>query len=105
MGLLLQTTHRAETDEFGKRLYTQAVDADRAVVFRVGEIAREHNVSMAQISLAWLLSRPTVTAPIVGATKPQHLDDAVNALKISLTNEEIAALEEPYIPHGVAGFA
>jgi len=100
-----QTTHRSETDEFGKRLYTFAEDADRQVIGRVAEIAAARGVSMAQVSVAWLLSKPAVTAPIIGATKSHHLDDAVNAVSVKLTEEEITALEAPYVPHAVAGFS
>lgn len=98
-------TERAQTDAFGKTLYTQAEDADRAIVERVREIAAERGVSMAQIALAWLLAKPAVTAPIVGATRSQHLDDAVASLSITLSPEEIARLEEPYVPHATAGFS
>ncbi len=96
-------TTRAATDEYGRKLYAATEEADRAVVDRVGEIAARRGVSRAQVALAWLLSKPGVTAPIVGATKPQHLEDAVAALAVKLTNEEVAALETPYVPHPVAG--
>ena len=96
------TTERAQTDEFGKTLY---VEADRSVVERVAEIATTRDVSRAQVALAWMLRQPFVTAPIIGASKPHHLDDAVAALSLKLTVEEIASLEEPYVPHAVAGFA
>ncbi len=97
-----QTT-RAETDAYGKQLYAATKDADRNVVNRVGEIAATRGLPRAEVALAWLLSKPVVTAPIVGATKPQHLEDAVAALGVKLTGEEIAALEAPYVPHPVAG--
>ncbi len=100
-----ETSARAETDEFGKSLYAKSAEADRKVVERVAEIARERGVPRAQIALAWLLAKPGITAPIVGATKLQHLDDAFAAVNLKLTPEEIARLEEPYIPHAVAGFA
>jgi len=99
-----ETTQRLETDEYGKKLYTAAADSDRRVVERVGEIAQKRGVSRAQIALAWLLSKPVVTAPIVGASRQQHLDDAMAALSLKLSAEEIAALEEPYVPHPVVGF-
>ncbi len=99
------TTARAETDQFGKTLYRGTEDSDRQVVGRVSDIAEERGVPMAQVALAWLLSRPTVTSPIIGATKPHHLEDAVAALSVDLTREEIAALEEPYVPHSVSGFS
>ena len=77
---------------------------DRAIVERVAEVADERGVPMAQIATAWILSRPAVTAPIIGATKPHHIDDAVAALELVLSDEEITRLEEPYRPHAVAGF-
>ncbi len=100
-------TQRAATDEFGKTLYahpaTQA--ADREVIERVGAVAGAHGVNRAQVALAWLLAQPAVTAPIVGATRPEHLEDAVAALELKLSPDEIAALEQPYIPHPIAGFS
>jgi aryl-alcohol dehydrogenase-like predicted oxidoreductase len=95
-------TARSETDEFGKTLYG---DTDKVVVDRVAEIAKDHGVARAQIALAWLLRNPAVTSPIVGTTKPHHLDDALAALDVELTDDEVARLEEPYTPHQVAGFA
>jgi aryl-alcohol dehydrogenase-like predicted oxidoreductase len=100
-----QSTERAETDQFGKTLYAQTEDADRKVIERVGQIASARGVPMAQVALAWMLSKPVVTAPIIGATKPRHLEDAVAALSLKLTPEEIASLEEPYVPHPVLGFS
>ncbi|MFC0406663.1 aldo/keto reductase [Roseomonas elaeocarpi] len=99
-----ETSARAETDAFGKTLYASTGEADRRVVERVAEIATERGVPRAQVALAWVLAKPGITAPIVGATKLQHLDDAVSALEISLSPEEIARLEEPYVPHAVTGF-
>lgn len=99
-----ETTERERTDEVGKTLYAAMVEADRKVVERVAEIASRHHVSRAVIALAWLLHKPVVTSPIIGASKPHHLDDAVAALSLKLTAEEIAALEEPYVPHPVVGF-
>jgi len=96
-----ETTHRSENDAFGQRLYTEA--ADRAVVERVAEVAGERGVPMAQVATAWMLSKPVVTAPIIGATKPHHLADAVAAVDLVLSDDEIARLEEPYQPHPVAG--
>jgi aryl-alcohol dehydrogenase (NADP+) len=96
-----ESTARSETDAFGKRLYTEG---DRAIVDRVAEIANERDVSRAQVALAWLLAQPVVTAPIVGVTKDHHLDDAVAAVDVELTEQEIARLEEPYTPHAVVGF-
>ncbi|WP_201865334.1 aldo/keto reductase [Microvirga soli] len=100
-----ESSARSETDEFGKTLYAKTAEADRKVVERVAEVASRRGVPRAQVALAWLLHKPVVTAPIVGASKPQHLEDAVAALSIKLTSEEIAELEEPYVPHAVAGFA
>jgi aryl-alcohol dehydrogenase-like predicted oxidoreductase len=98
-------TNRTETDEFGKTLYTSSVDSDRRTVERVAGIASERGVSRAQVALAWLLSKPVITAPIVGASKPKHLEDAVAAVGLKLTDEEIKRLEEPYVPHPVVGFS
>jgi aryl-alcohol dehydrogenase (NADP+) len=97
-----EQTARSETDQFGKRLYSE--DSDRAIVARVAEVAAERGVPRAQVALAWVLSRPVVTAPIVGVTKEHHLDDAVAAVDLRLTDEEVARLEEPYTPHAVVGF-
>jgi aryl-alcohol dehydrogenase-like predicted oxidoreductase len=99
------TTNRGETDEFGKTLYRSMVDSDRKVVERVGEIAAARGIPRAQVALAWMLHKPAITSPIIGATKPNHLDDAVAALSVKLTAEEMTRLEEPYVPHPVAGFA
>jgi len=100
-----ETTNRSETDEFGKTLYTSAVDSDRKVVERVKEVAANRGVPRAQVALAWLLSKPVVTAPIVGASKPNHLEDAIAAVSLKLSDEEIGLLEEPYIPHQIVGFS
>jgi aryl-alcohol dehydrogenase-like predicted oxidoreductase len=94
-------TTRAGTDAFGDALYVPEVDFD--VVDRVDEVATERGVSGAQVALAWLLSRPAVTAPIVGATKIGHVDDALAAEAFELRPDEIARLEEPYVPHAVSG--
>ncbi len=80
-------------------------EADKRVVNRVAEVAKARGVPRAQIALAWLLHKPVITAPIVGATKLEHLDDALGSLEVKLSAEEIASLEEPYVPHPVAGFA
>jgi aryl-alcohol dehydrogenase-like predicted oxidoreductase len=93
-------TVRANSDEFGDSLYT---DEDFAVVDAVVEIAQERNVKPAQVALAWLLAKPGVTAPIVGATKLQHLEDALGALDVELSDEEIKRLEAPYRPHPIRG--
>jgi aryl-alcohol dehydrogenase-like predicted oxidoreductase len=100
------STSRAASDEFGKTLYSFAAtqESDRQVIERVGAVAAARGVPRAQVALAWLLAQPAVTAPIVGATKPQHLEDAVAALSLTLTPAEIASLGEPYVPHPIAGF-
>jgi 1-deoxyxylulose-5-phosphate synthase len=100
-----ESTKRFETDKFGNWMYSKTEEADRQVVDRLAEIAGKRGVPMAQLALAWLLSKPVITSPIVGATKPHHLQDAVAALSLKLTPEEIASLEEPYIPHPVLGFS
>jgi len=100
-----ETTHRSETDAFSKTLYSRTEDADRMVVERLSEVAEKRGIPRAQVALAWLLSKPGVTSPIVGASKPHHLEDAVAALTVRLTPEEIASLEEPYVPHPVLGFS
>jgi len=94
-------TTRARTDEFGDSLYRPEIDF--AVVDRVAEVASAHGVSNAQVALAWLYHKPAVTAPIVGATKVEHLEDALAAEQLSLTEDEIARLEEPYVPHEISG--
>ena len=99
-----ETSNRSETDAVAKSLYAATADADRKVVERVAEIAAKRGVPRAQVALAWLLQKPGVTAPIVGASKPHHLDDAVAALALKLDADEVAALEEPYVPHRVSGF-
>ena len=98
-----ESTKRFETDQFGKTLYGQTEAADHQVVDRLGEVAAQRGVPRAQVALAWLLSKPGLTAPIVGATKPHHLQDAAAAVSLRLTAEEIAALEAPYAPHQIVG--
>jgi aryl-alcohol dehydrogenase-like predicted oxidoreductase len=94
-------TTRARTDRFGAALYTP--DVDFTVVDRAAEVAEARGVSTAQVALAWLLHKPGVTAPIVGATKLEHLEDAVAAERLSLSEDEVARLEEPYVPHVISG--
>ncbi len=96
-----ESTERSETDAFGKGLYAEK---DRQIVERVGEIAGQRGLPRAQIALAWVMQNPLVSAPIVGFTRPQHLTDALAALEVRLTDEEIEALEAPYEPHPVTGF-
>ncbi|HWJ72099.1 MAG TPA: aldo/keto reductase [Kaistia sp.] len=99
-----EKTARAETDEFGKTLYDKTADADKKVVEAVAHVAAERGIGRAQVALAWVLQKSPVTAPIVGATRIEHLEDAVGALSVKLDDYEIAHLEAPYVPHAVAGF-
>ncbi len=99
-----ESSQRQETDESGKRFYSNAVDQDAKIVEAVGSIAKARGVSRAQVALAWLVQKKGVTAPIIGASKAQHLTDAVAAASLGLTTEEIAMLEAAYVPHRVSGF-
>ena len=96
-------TTRAQTDAFADALYKPEVDFE--VVDRLTEVAEAKGEKSASVALAWLLHKPGVTAPIVGATRPEHLEDALAAEQLSLSDEEVARLEEPYVPHAVAGHA
>ena len=98
-------TERAGTDEFGKTLYAKTADSDKQTVAAVAKVAQARGVPMAQIALAWMLHQSPVTSPIIGASKAHHLDDALAALELSLSKDELAALEAPYVPHPVLGFA
>lgn len=98
-----ETTNRSDQDPFGARLYSEATD--RQIVERVTEVAAARGLPRAQVALAWMLSKSVITAPIIGATKPHHLDDAIAAVEVALSPEEIDRLEEPYLPHDVAGYA
>lgn len=98
-----EKTERSENDQFGEMLYARTAEADHAVVDMVGAVAAERNLPRAQIALAWLLAKPGVTAPIIGATKTAHLDDAIAALSVKLSDDEIARLESGYVPHPVLG--
>lgn len=98
-----ESTRRSETDQIAKLKYDATADTDQQIVARVAEIAEKHGVPRAHIALAWLLQKEPVTAPIIGATKLAHLEDAVNALSVHLTSEEVAYLEEPYVPHRIIG--
>ncbi len=100
----VKKTKRFETDQFGKTLYPQTEAADRKIIDPLVQVAEQRGVPRAQVALAWMLSKPAVTARIVGATKPHHLGDAVAALSLRLTRQESAALEESYTPHPVRGF-
>ena len=97
------TTKRSESDAFGARLY-DPLSSDRTIVDQVAKVATDRGVPRATVALAWMLSKRGITSPIIGATKPHHLDDAVAATELELTPYEIAQLEDPYIPHPVAGF-
>ncbi|AOJ65724.1 alcohol dehydrogenase [Burkholderia ubonensis] len=98
-----ESSERLQSDAYGQTLYEAYADNDRAIVEAVTTIARARNVPRAQVALAWLLQKSGVTAPIIGASKARHLDDAVAALSLELSAEELAALDAPYVPHAVAG--
>jgi aryl-alcohol dehydrogenase-like predicted oxidoreductase len=99
-----ETTARSVSDNFAKTLYDATDEADGKIAERVGKIAEDHGVARAQIALAWILSKHVVTAPIIGASRPAHLTDAIGALDITLSAEEIAELEMAYVPHVATGF-
>jgi aryl-alcohol dehydrogenase (NADP+) len=99
-----EVSERQKTDEFGKTLYAQSVESDRRIVEQVAAIAKARGVPQAQVALAWVLQKPGITSPIVGASKSSHLTDAVAALSLKLTPDEITALEAPYAPHHAVGF-
>jgi aryl-alcohol dehydrogenase-like predicted oxidoreductase len=98
-----ESTLRSETDQIQKMKYDATTETDQRIVERVAEVAEKHGAPRVQIALAWLLQKQPVVAPIVGATKISHLEDAVGALSVTLTPEEVAYLEEPYVPHRVVG--
>jgi aryl-alcohol dehydrogenase-like predicted oxidoreductase len=100
-----QGSARLETDAFGRSLYAKTAEADRKVVEAVATVAAARGVPRAQVALAWVLQQPGITAPIVGATRIEQLDDAVAAMSLALSPEETAALEAPYVPHAVVGHA
>jgi 1-deoxyxylulose-5-phosphate synthase len=97
------TSERQQTDNYGRTLYEATLDADRKVVEAVKRVADARGVSRAQVALAWVAQN--ATTPIVGVSKPHHLTDAVAAISLDLTADEIATLEAPYVPHTVAGFS
>jgi len=99
------TSIRTETDDALQQLFAKTADADKKVADRVAEVAAARGIPRAQVALAWLLAKPVVTAPIVGATKLHHLDDAVASVNVTLSADEISALEAPYVPHEVVGFS
>ena len=96
-------TERSQTDDFGRRMFSVMPDADRKVVEAVKAVAERRGLPRAQVALAWLLHKPVVTAPIVGATKMKHLEDAVAALEVKLSPEEITEMEAAYVPHPIVG--
>ena len=98
-----ESTLRSETDQIAKSKYDATAETDRQVVSRVADIAEKLGVPRVHIALAWLLQKKPVTAPIIGATKITHLEDAVGALSVKLNQEEVAYLEEPYVPHPIVG--
>jgi aryl-alcohol dehydrogenase-like predicted oxidoreductase len=97
------TTNRGGSDAVTKRLFSKTTEMDQPIVDRVTELSHRRGIPQSQIALAWVLHQPVVTAPIIGATKPGHLEDAIAALSVKLSAEEIASLEEPYVPHEVVG--
>ena len=99
----VESSRRAQTDDMQRKKYDPMADADTPIIERVAELAQKRGVSRANIALAWVLQKEPVTAPIVGATKISHLEDAVGALDLELSPDEIAYLEEPYVPHKVVG--
>jgi 1-deoxyxylulose-5-phosphate synthase len=98
-----ESTLRSETDHIAKSKYDATAQTDGQVVSRVAELAEKHGVARVHIALAWLLQKKPVTAPIIGATKISHLGDAIGALSVKLTQDEVAYLEEPYVPHPIVG--
>jgi len=99
-----ETTARSVSDKFASQLYDATEAADAKIAERVAKVAEDHGVPRAQIALAWLLAKPAVTAPIIGASRAEHLDDAIAALQVKLSREEIAELEMAYQPHVATGF-
>ncbi|WP_261641453.1 aldo/keto reductase [Erwinia mallotivora] len=99
-----ETTARSVSDEFGQTLYNKTEENDGAIAQRVANIAQQRGISRAQVALAWMLAKPAVTAPIIGASRAEQLDDLVKAVETELTREEMAELESVYQPHDVVGF-
>jgi aryl-alcohol dehydrogenase-like predicted oxidoreductase len=98
-----ETTTRLETDPIAKQKYDATAEADKMVIERVAQVAEKHGVPRAHISLAWMLQKAPVVAPVVGATKIPHLESAVGSLSVQLTPEEVEYLEELYVPHPIVG--
>ncbi len=99
-----ENTKRFETDQFGRDLYSKTEENDHTIVDRLGQISEQRGVPRAQVALAWMLSKPAITSPIVGATKLHHLSDAAAAVSLRLSPAETASLEELYRPHPISGF-
>jgi len=99
-----ERTNRTETDAFGSTLYDTS-ESDKVIVDAVGQVAEGQGIERAQVALAWMLQKSFVTSPIIGATKPKHLDDAIAALDVELSDDEVTLLEAPYTPHPVVGFS
>jgi aryl-alcohol dehydrogenase-like predicted oxidoreductase len=100
-----EDTHRSQNDAFARQIYHETAQQDRGVFDAVSKIAQDRGIARAHVALAWTLAKPAITAPIVGATKAEHLADAIAALAVTLTAEEIAAVEAPYVPHPINGMA
>ena len=98
-----ETSQRLETDPIARQKYDATADSDRMVIERVAEMAEKYGVPMAHVSLAWMLQKAPVAAPVIGATKIPHLESAVESLRVKLTPEDMAYLEEPYVPHPIVG--
>lgn len=98
-----ENTLRSETDQIARSKYDATAETDQQVVERVAEVSEKYGVPRVHIALAWLLQKEPVTAPIIGATKLSHLEDAVGALSVRLTPEDVAYLEAPYVPHLIVG--
>ncbi|HEY8074030.1 MAG TPA: aldo/keto reductase, partial [Labilithrix sp.] len=96
-------TKRSETDRFGKMLYDRTAEADGEVLAALDRVAKARKLPHAQVALAWLLGKKGVTAPIIGATKLEHLETAAAAASVKLSPEDVRALEEPYVAHAIAG--
>ena len=99
------STTRLETDPIAKWKYDATADTDKQIVDRVAELAEKYGIPMAHVSLAWMLHKNPVVAPVIGATKLPHLESAVAAASVELTAEDIAYLEEPYVPHSIVGLS
>ncbi len=98
-----ETTLRSETDQIAMKKYDSTAETDQQIIIRVAELAQKYGVSRVHIALAWLLQKSPVAAPIIGATKISHLDDAMGAFSVELTKEDVTYLEEPYVPHQIVG--